>query len=299
MPVTPYRYRAPDEDSGRWAGFQFRPGDIVISTRSKSGTTWMQMICALLVFKTPDLPHPLTEISPWLDWTGAPVQSLFAHLGAQRHRRFFKTHTPLDGVPIDPRASYIVVARHPLDAAVSLYHQGDNIDRERLRELTGASAPDPDEPEKTREPVRDWLLDWIAEKADPREHLDSLPGFMHHLADAWSRREESNVLLVHYEDLSADLDAKMGRVADWLGVDLPAAERSELVRAASFETMKRNSAALAPNQGGIFKDTGRFFRRGRSGSGTDLLTAGELDEYRERCAALAPAGLLEWLHRGR
>ena len=50
------RYRSPEEDSARWSGFPFRDGDIVISTRSKSGTTWMQMICALLVFQTAELP---------------------------------------------------------------------------------------------------------------------------------------------------------------------------------------------------------------------------------------------------
>ena len=54
----PVRYQSPDEDSGRWHGFEFRPGDIVISTRSKSGTTWMQMICLLLIFETPELPGP-------------------------------------------------------------------------------------------------------------------------------------------------------------------------------------------------------------------------------------------------
>ena len=55
-------YRSSDDDNNRWVGFPFREGDIVISTRSKSGTTWMQMICALLVIGTPDLPAPLTTL---------------------------------------------------------------------------------------------------------------------------------------------------------------------------------------------------------------------------------------------
>jgi len=42
---------------------------------------------------------------------------------------------------MDPRAHYIVVARHPLDAAASLYRQGDNIDRERMRRHTGVTTP--------------------------------------------------------------------------------------------------------------------------------------------------------------
>ncbi len=99
------------------------------------------MICALLVFQTPDLPAPLGELSPWLDWLVEPQDALFARLAGQDHRRFLKTHTSLDGVVIDPRATYIVVGRHPLDMAVSLYHQGANLDRDRMRELTGAPAP--------------------------------------------------------------------------------------------------------------------------------------------------------------
>ena len=140
MPQQPTRYQSPDEDSARWTGFPFRDGDIIISTRSKCGTTWMQMICALLVFQTPGLPEPLGRLSPWVDWLITPRAELLARLEAQRHRRFVKTHTPLDGIPVDPRGRYIVVFRHPLDMAVSLYHQGDNIDRERMRELLGTPA---------------------------------------------------------------------------------------------------------------------------------------------------------------
>src|SRR5271157_2371002 len=66
MSVRPTRYRSVDEDSLRWLGFPFRRGDIVISTRSKSGTTWVQMICALLIFQRADLPDSLVQLSPWL-----------------------------------------------------------------------------------------------------------------------------------------------------------------------------------------------------------------------------------------
>lgn len=210
MAADPVRYRSPEEDSGRWQRFAFREGDIVISTRSKSGTTWMQMICALLIFQTADLPAPLAELSPWVDWLVLPEAELFTRLAAQRHRRFVKTHTPLDGIPLDPRATYIVVARHPLDMAVSLYHQSGNIDRQRLGQLTGQPAPG--SPSPPRRPLREWLLRWIDGDSDPRDQPDSLPGVMWHLADAWARRREPNIVLVHYEALEA---ASAARCAAW------------------------------------------------------------------------------------
>ena len=82
----------------------------------------------------------MSRLSPWLDHTIRPVDEVVADLEAQEHRRIVKTHTPLDGVPVDPRATYLVVARHPLDLAVSLYHQSDNLDRARIAELTGVPA---------------------------------------------------------------------------------------------------------------------------------------------------------------
>jgi hypothetical protein len=87
-------YRSVDSDSARWDGFALRPGDIVISTPSKSGTTWMQTLCGLLIFEGPDFPDRVENISPWLDQLTEPMDAIVAWLGSQEHRRFIKTHTP-------------------------------------------------------------------------------------------------------------------------------------------------------------------------------------------------------------
>ncbi|WP_406059316.1 sulfotransferase domain-containing protein [Micromonospora sp. NBC_00860] len=292
MPTPRHRYRSDDEDSARWTGFPFRDGDIVISTRSKSGTTWMQMICALLVLGTPDLPVPLTVLSPWLDWLVEPRDAVYDRLAAQPHRRFIKTHTPLDGVPLHPRVHYVVVARHPLDMAVSLYHQGANLDRERIAELTGQPASTGSSGE--RPAVREWLLNWVDREADPRAELDSLPGVLMHLGDAWARRHEPNVELVHYDDLLADLGGEMRRLADRWKLPSPG---PELVAAATFGRMRERADRLAPDTLGVLRDRRAFFRRGGSGQGRDLLDEAARARYQERVAALAPPDLLTWLHR--
>jgi aryl sulfotransferase len=45
------RYEASMYDSNRWDGFELRPGDIIVSTPPKCGTTRTQMNCALLILQ--------------------------------------------------------------------------------------------------------------------------------------------------------------------------------------------------------------------------------------------------------
>jgi aryl sulfotransferase len=288
------RYVSDDEDSARWDGFRFRPGDVVVSTRSKSGTTWVQLVCALLVHGGPDLPAPLAVLSPWLDHTVEPVADVLARLEAQRHRRVVKTHTPLDGLPLDERATYVVVARHPLDAALSLYHQGANIDRARMAELTGV-------PQRERGPrpsPHDWLATWTRSTAAASQDLDSPAGFLHHAADAWSRTgSQPRVLLVHYADLLADLPGEVLRLSAAFGTDLPPGRAAAVAEAAGFDRMRARASDLAPDSLGVLRDRAAFFRSGTSGGGAALLTPQERAAYDARVATMAPPEVVRWLHR--
>ena len=87
------RYRSSDEDSARWDGFAFRDGDVVVSTRSKHGTTWVQHILLLFIHGDRRRTLPLVELSPWLDHLVEPRSAVVARLDAQDHRRVIKTHT--------------------------------------------------------------------------------------------------------------------------------------------------------------------------------------------------------------
>ena len=88
MSAPTSRYRNLVFDSARWEGFALRPDDIVISTPAKCGTTWVQMLCALLIFDGPDFPAPLDELSPWIDICNQSIGSVRAKLAAQSHRRW-------------------------------------------------------------------------------------------------------------------------------------------------------------------------------------------------------------------
>ncbi len=297
----------------------------MISTRRKSGTTWVQMICALLIFQTPELPEPLGDLSPWLDNMAMPHDFVYAQLGEQRHRRFIKTHTPLAGIPLDPRVTYIVTARHPLDTFVSLCRHNeiigpppDSIGPPPERRPTGQSRPPmppkpprplkplrppappkppaPLKPPASREALHDALLRWIADDDDPRRYPDSLPGVMWHLSDAWARRGEPNVLLMRYDDLLADLEGQMRWLAGRLGIAVPEQAWPALTQAATFERMRDRADDLVPIPPGISVDTALFFRRGTSGAGREILSDEEMAAYYARAAQLAPPDMLEWLH---
>jgi hypothetical protein len=279
------RYLSEEEDSDRWQRFPFRDGDVVVSTRSKSGTTWVQQICLLLLHGTPDLPAPLGDLSPWVDWLTIPEADLFARLEAQPGRRVVKTHTPLDGVVIDPRATYVVVVRDPLDMAVSLYHQGDNLDRERIAELTGRPYAGP----VARPPLDEWLRAWTMRETDPMVSMDSLQGVVHHTADAADRRDDRQVLVLRYEDLVADLAGRMRWLAARLAVDVDPRVWPDLVDAARFDSMRADAATRAPDRRGVLKDPGAFFRRGRPGAGLEVLAPDDVAAYEQRVRRLVAA----------
>src|SRR5690606_24161799 len=93
-------YKSHFTGSTKWNEYEPRPGDIVISTPLKTGTTWAQRITAALIFQSDKLPGPLMTVSPWLDCTFAPLPLLLANLEFQEHRRFIKTHLPMDALPI-------------------------------------------------------------------------------------------------------------------------------------------------------------------------------------------------------
>jgi aryl sulfotransferase len=243
-------------------------------------------------------PGPLSTLSPWLDLTVVPLDETLGNLDRQQHRRFVKTHTPLDGVPIDERANYIVVARDPRDMAISLFHQSANMNRARVRELLRQPEPEsPSEPSR-RLGERDALLDFIGYDGSPVDRPDTLVGVAHHLGDAWARRREPNILLVHYADLSRDLEGAMRWLATRLGIEVEERRWSDLVNAASFAQMRERATRLVPDSPGILLDHGKFFRAGTSDQWRQWLTDADRHRYDERVAQLVEPELAAWMHGG-
>jgi aryl sulfotransferase len=264
----------------------------------------MQMICALLIFGDASLPRPLTELSPWLDIQTDTISNVHAALAAQRHRRFIKTHTPLDGLPFDERVTYICVGRDPRDAAISSDNHLNNMNREVLIQAraTAVGPHDPPSliphgaPPRAEDPVeRFWR--WVEDDAPPLEGLELL---LHHLETFWDRQQATNVVLFHYADLHADLEGEMRRLAGLLGIAIGADVWPSLVAEARFDRMRDRADELAPQvtMNGLWHDTSRFFNRGTTGQWRTFLGSEDLDRYEARVRQLATPDLAAWAHRG-
>jgi aryl sulfotransferase len=290
MAMVRRRYRTGLTDSARWEAVVLRDDDIVISTPSKCGTTWMQMICALLVFQDPALPAPLTTISPWVDMRLRPLPELVASIEGQQHRRLLKTHTPLDGLPYRPGVTYVVVGRDLRDVAVSMAHHRANLNGEVIAGANRTMAGWPD--------LEDRLRGWLDDERPAEVNLSSLTGTACHLLGAWERRSDASVVLTHYADLLADLDGEMQRLADALHIEVPAARWPSLVAAATFERMRAHADDLVPDERmGLLLDNGSFFRAGQTGTWRAHLSADDLARYESRIRALLPDDLIAWVER--
>lgn len=309
-------YRSLMSDNMRWDALELRQGDIVISAPSKCGVTWTQRLVSLLIFDGPELPGPLSTVSPWLDHQTVPIEQVVATLEAQRHRRFLKTHTPLDGLVLDDRVTYIGVGRDPRDAAVSMLFQLTNMDRNQMRAVREAALPPHERfegvmPPHARfgppgadvnagpsplEPLRHWMEGPIM----PAEGMGSLATVLHHFGTVWHRRHLPNVAVFHYADFQLDLVGELVRLAQVLGVAVGRDRAAHLAEFATLDAMRARASELAPNTSdGTWRSAERFFRAGGRGEWREIFTEHEDRRYRHRVTELAPRDLLAWAHEGR
>ena len=297
-PERKYIYNSMMTDSRRWDGFIPRDGDIIISTPPKCGTTWTQMICALLIFQKTKFDCMLREMTPWLDAPLKPVDEVLGVLDAQTHRRFIKTHTPLDGLPYFENISYLFVARDPRDAFISLGNNMQNMTPDVMGQMAGAAqargvALHPPAAD-THAAFRGWLN---ADGIPP-----NVPDFdiLHHARTFWDFRHLPNIHLLHYSDMKADLGGQMRRLADALGIRVDTALWPELVAAAGFEAMKENADTLVPGPGhpDPWVENSRFFNKGEHGQWRGILGDEELALYRRIMEARLEPELARWLEHG-
>lgn len=295
LPRRPYRCYF--SDSKAWDEFEPRPGDIIISTPSKAGTTWTQRIVSVLVFQQPRLPKSLWEISPWPDCTFVPREAMFKVLQDQQHRRFMKTHLPLEAMPFYEEVSYVVVGRDLRDLAVSNHNQavGLNDTPVEYPAPQGEEVYTPEKPVVT-EDVRQYWRDFFTRSPFPWES-NGWPynSPTHHLASWWEVRDAPNVIFLHYQDMLDDLDKEMRRLSAFLDIPVDESIWPQLVSTCTFDDMKSRANEVIPGQM-LEGMKYQFFHKGRSGQWRDVIGDDDMALYEAALEGL-PDDLRSWLVR--
>jgi len=275
-------------DNARWTGFEPRPDDVLVCTPSKCGTTWMQTIVANLFWPDGDIPGRVVNgIAPWIEAKFGPAEAMHAMLKAQTHRRSMKSHSPADAIPWFPQAKYVTVARDGRDAFMSWCN---HVQRMKTIDVMNAQAAADGLPpmKKFDGDYHGFFKTWLVEN-----------NYFDVVASYWARRNEPNLLFVHYNDMKADLAGEMRRVAAFLDIEIPESKWPAVVDRCSFESMRNvDEEADAMNnffEGGIKG----FIFKGTNGRWRDVLTPDEIAAYHRRVAETLPPDAARWIEGGR
>src|SRR5262249_17984242 len=112
-------------------------------------------------------------------------------------------------------------------------------------------------------------------------------------------RTDANVLLVHYNDLKADLAGEMRRIAEFLDVAVPEPKWRAVVERCTFESMQARGDAIGPFDRLFEGGAKSFIFKGTNGRWRDVLTPDELASYAARVAEVLPPAAAVWLEQGR
>lgn len=218
-------------DSTMWDGFDFRDDDIIIGTYGKSGTTWTQQIVGQLIFNgDPDVDT--AGLSPWVDLRLPPKEVKLPAIQEQTHRRFLKTHLPVDALNFSPKAKYLYLARDGRDVAWSMYNHHKNANDMwygALNESPGLVGP---KIEKPTDNVVEYYREWVSKDGFP------FWSFWESVSTWWAIKDLPNVKLIHFADLKKDMPGEMRKIAEFLEIDIDESKWDDIVKHCSFDWMK-------------------------------------------------------------
>lgn len=238
-----------------FAGWTPGSSDVIVATFMKSGTNWMMQATLQIAHRGAAEFDHIHDIVPWPDAPQpepVPLTDPGPAASAPTGLRIIKTHGSADVVPLSPDAKYVVVLRDPKEVIVSAYHFAlpllgltAQVDAARWLRMFGTRG-----------------IDW----------------WVRHTAGWWALRDEPNVRVVRFADMKADLPGTIDDLAEFMGVELTAAERARIIERSGFRWMKAHNAQFAPLRMPFFDPDAmpEMVRRGASGGATELYTPEQL-----------------------
>ncbi len=279
-------------DSTLWNDFPFRDDDIIISTYAKSGTTWVQQILAQLIFNgATDIN--VAEMSPWVDFRLPPKEVKFPAIEAQTHRRFLKTHLPVDALVYSPKAKYIYVARDGRDVLWSYYNHHSKHNDLFYKEINAVGSPGIEPAKPPQHEIHKYFQVWLENDGYP------IWRYWHNIRTWWEIRHLPNMMLLHFAALKADMPDEIRRIAEFIDVPIDESNWDAILEHCSFDYMRAHAEPSVP-LGGAFWEGGAktFIHKGTNGRWRDILTEEDSANYESRALEELGPECAHWLASG-
>lgn len=250
-------------------------GIIWVASYYKSGNTWVRCLIASLLANgiTPDL-NQLGKICTsgasraWIedilnisteDLT--PTELIRVRLEAYRQQKpknesvcYLKIHDRFDLSLFQPEftAGIIYIVRDPRDIAPSLAHHMNITLDEAIRRMC--------------------LIDYSL-SCSIKSYLPQTPqvlGSWSSHVNSWLNQKESPLLLLRYEDLCANPEDQITRLAEFLGLKQDSSLCNQVAHACRFVALQQTEPADFNEKPTHME---RFFRQGKTGSWPEVLSA--------------------------
>ncbi len=209
---------------------------------------------------------------------------------AQAHRRFLKTHLPVDALRFSDRAKYIFIGRDGRDVVWSMYNHHANANAfwyEMLNDTPGRIGP-PIEPPPAD--ICQYFREWLERDGHP------FWPFWDNIRSWWAIRDLPNVKVVHFADLKRDMAGEMRKIAEFLDAAVKPGQWPEIELYCTFDWMKANATKATP-LGGAFWDAGAetFINKGTNGRWQQELSAEDSAAYEARAISELGEECAAWL----
>ncbi|KAF7836235.1 cytosolic sulfotransferase 15-like [Senna tora] len=241
--------------------FQAKHNDIVIASLPKSGTTWLKALAFATVKRHRFVPssqnHPLLNsnshtIVPFFEFNiYGGEDNVIPDLSTIPEPRIFGTHIPFPSLSHsihNSNCKIIYICRNPFDAFISHWHFFKTILPSSLPTLTLEEA-----------------FEGYCEGIHP------FGPFWSHILGYWnaSKDKPSKVLFLKYEEIKANTNFELKRMAQFLGCPFTKEEESgglvdSIIELCSFKKMKELEINKSGKIANLIENK-HFFRKGETG----------------------------------
>ena len=250
-----------------------RAGFLIIG-HPKSGNTWLKAMISRLYQQRYGLPETRLINTDEFARRNPAIPRLAATNGCYSYEREVGDLLSADAADNPLRRKPVLfLARHPIDIAVSWYHQFTKRQSAAKQELINHTLARPID----RRTVGLWEF--------ARHSEIGLP-FLIEYQNTWARniRALPRGLLVKYEELRAEPVPTLRKILQHIGAEFSAEEVEAAVEWGAFDNLRRLESAGAFSQGGMKKRT-------KGGAAAAKVRRGKVGGYREdfnaeQCAEL-------------